>query len=110
MGNHDATASSQIHSILLHKECYDTSVIVMPEQFTCKLYGKSICRKYCKNKDIWGLITHTFTTRKCQRNLITIGVCSPAQNQDHQSGSPVFYLTVTLYSEALILAQKNEEQ
>lgn len=80
MGNHDATSRSQVHSALLHKECYDTSVIVTPEQFTCKLYGQNICRKYCKNKNIWGLITHTLTTRKCQRNLITISVCTPAQN------------------------------
>lgn len=57
-----------------------THLLLSPEQLTCKLYGQHISRKYSKSKNIWGLITQTLTTCKCQHNLITIGVCTPAQN------------------------------
>lgn len=71
-----------VKSTLLHKECYDTSVIATPEQFTCKLYGQNICRKpICreKKKKLGASITHPLTTHKCQCNLITIGVHTSAQ-------------------------------
>lgn len=55
----------------LHAECYDTYLTVTPEQFACKLYGRNICRKYQKNKNIRGLISCN-TPHKCQHNLITI--------------------------------------
>lgn len=69
----------RVKSVQQHAECYDTYLTVTPEQFVCKLYGQNICRKYQKNKNIWGLISHN-TPHKCQHNLITISVCAPAQN------------------------------